>query len=53
MSLRGPRLVVRPLRIDDAIFEAMLEGWARQQRSRMLREATILPPRLECVMRPR
>lgn len=32
---------VRPLRIDDAIFEAMLEGWARQQRSRMLREATI------------
>ena len=32
---------VRPLRIDEAVFEAMLEGWARQQRSRMLREATI------------
>ena len=32
---------VRPLRLDDAVFEAMLEGWARQHRSRMLREATI------------
>jgi integrase/recombinase XerC len=32
---------VRPLRIDEAVFEAMLDGWARQQRSRMLREATI------------
>jgi hypothetical protein len=32
---------VRPLRLEDAIFEAMLDGWARQQRSRLLREATI------------
>lgn len=32
---------VRPLRLEEAVFEAMLEGWARQQRSRMLREATI------------
>jgi site-specific recombinase XerD len=32
---------VRPLRLEEAIFDAMLEGWARQQRSRMLREATI------------
>ena len=32
---------VRPLRMEEAVFEAMLEGWARQQRSRMLREATI------------
>jgi site-specific recombinase XerD len=32
---------VRPLRLEAAVFTAMLEGWARQQRSRMLREATI------------
>jgi hypothetical protein len=32
---------VRPLRLEEAIFEAMLDGWARQQRSRLLREATI------------
>src|SRR5947208_12748681 len=32
---------VRPLRLEEAVFEAMLEGWARQQRSRLLREATI------------
>jgi alpha/beta hydrolase fold len=27
--------------VEEGIFEAMLAGWARQQRSRMLREATI------------
>jgi integrase/recombinase XerC len=32
---------VRPLRLDESVFEAMLDGWARQQRSRLLREATI------------
>jgi integrase len=32
---------VRPLRLEEAVFEAMLDGWARQQRSRLLREATI------------
>lgn len=32
---------VRPLRLEEAVFDAMLKGWARQQRSRMLREATI------------
>jgi site-specific recombinase XerD len=32
---------VRPLCAEDAVFSAMLEGWARQQRSRLLREATI------------
>jgi len=32
---------VRPLRVEDALFEAMLDGWARQQRSRLLRDATI------------
>jgi integrase/recombinase XerC len=32
---------VRPLRMEEAVFEAMLEGWERQQRSRMLRDATI------------
>lgn len=29
------------MRLEEAVFEAMLDGWARQQRSRMLREATI------------
>jgi len=32
---------VRPLRIEVAVFDAMLLGWARQQRSRNLRESTI------------
>lgn len=32
---------VRPLRMEEAIFVAMLEGWERQQRSRMLRTTTI------------
>lgn len=32
---------VRPLRLEAAVFEAMLEGWERRQRSRMLRETTI------------
>lgn len=32
---------VRPLRMDEAVFEAMLEGWARQQRARMLQPMTI------------
>jgi integrase len=32
---------VRPLRLEDAVFAAMLDGWDRQQRSRMLRPATI------------
>ena len=26
---------VRPLRLEDAVFAAMLDGWERQQRSRM------------------
>lgn len=33
---------VRPLRLEDAVFAAMLDGWERQQRSRMLRSATIV-----------
>lgn len=32
---------VQPLRMEDAVFDAMLAGWARRQRSRMLRQATI------------
>ena len=32
---------VRPLRLEDAVFASMLDGWKRQQRSRMLRPATI------------
>jgi integrase/recombinase XerC len=32
---------VRPLRLEESVFEAMLEGWQRQQRSRMLRPSTI------------
>jgi len=32
---------VRSLRMEEAVFEAMLEGWERQQRSRMLRDTTI------------
>lgn len=32
---------VRPLRLEGPLFEAMLEGWERQQRSRMLRPNTI------------
>lgn len=32
---------VRPLRLEAAVCEAMLEGWARRQRSRILRETTI------------
>ena len=32
---------VRPLRLEEAVFAAMLDGWERQKRSRMLRPATI------------
>jgi integrase/recombinase XerC len=32
---------VRPLRLEEAVFEAMLSGWERQQQSRMLRAGTI------------
>jgi hypothetical protein len=34
---------VRPLRFEEALFEAVLEGWVRQQRARLLSEATIRP----------
>jgi hypothetical protein len=34
---------VRPLRFEEALFEAVLEGWVRQQRARLLSEATIGP----------
>lgn len=35
---------------EQAVFDAMLEGWARQQRTRFLRESTIAP-RLQVVRR--
>ena len=34
-----------------AVFEAMLEGWARQQRSRFLNERDTIGPRLRAVRR--
>jgi integrase len=34
---------VRPLRFEEALFEAILAGWVRQQRTRLLSEATIRP----------
>jgi site-specific recombinase XerD len=34
---------VRPLRLEEALFEAILAGWVRQQRARLLSEATIRP----------
>jgi integrase/recombinase XerC len=33
---------VRPLRFEEALLEAMLEGWARQQQTRMLCRETIV-----------
>ncbi len=33
---------VRPLRFEEALFEAILAGWARQQQSRMLCAETIV-----------
>ena len=34
---------VRPLRFEEALFEAILAGWVRQQRARMLAPSTIGP----------
>ena len=34
---------VRPLHFEEALFEAILAGWARQQRARMLAPSTIGP----------
>jgi integrase/recombinase XerC len=34
---------VRPLRFEEALFEAILAGWVRQQRARMLAAGTIGP----------
>ena len=34
---------VRPLRFEEALFEATLSGWTRQQRARMLAPSTIGP----------
>lgn len=42
---------VRHLDPGPAVFEAMLEGWSRQQRSRFLRADATIKPRLEVVRR--
>jgi hypothetical protein len=43
---------VRPLRFEEALLEAMLDGWARQQQSRMLcRETIVNRRRLVCRLR--
>lgn len=34
---------IRPLRLEQALFEAILAGWVRQQRARCLSETTIGP----------
>ncbi|WP_203830950.1 hypothetical protein [Actinoplanes palleronii] len=34
--------VVVPLHPEDAVFDAMLLGWRRQQRSRLLSPATVM-----------
>ena len=40
-----------PLNPQEAVFEAMLAGWARQQRSRFLREDATIGPRAAVVRR--
>ena len=42
---------VVPLDRPRAVFEAMLEGWATQQRARFLRQAGTIGPRLDLVRR--
>ena len=42
---------VVPLRPQEAVFEGMLAGWARQQRSRFLREDATIGPRAAVVRR--
>src|SRR6266702_1759786 len=36
---------------ESAVFEAMLAGWAKEQRSRFLRDAATIEPRLAIVRR--
>jgi integrase/recombinase XerC len=44
--------VCGPLRFEDALLEAMLDGWARQQQGRMLcRETIVDRRRLVCRLR--
>ncbi|WP_244177615.1 hypothetical protein [Streptomyces atriruber] len=42
---------VRPLDPEAAVFQAMLDGWARQQQARFLRESSTIVPRLALVRR--
>lgn len=42
---------VRPLDPEAAVFRAMLEGWARQQRARFLQESGTITPRLALIRR--
>ena len=42
---------VVPLNPQEAVFEGMLAGWARQQRSRSLREEATIGPRAAVVRR--
>jgi hypothetical protein len=42
---------VVPLNPQEAVFEGMLAGWARQQRSRFLREDATIGPRAALVRR--
>ena len=42
---------VVPLNPQEAVFEGMLAGWARQQRSRFLREDATIGPRAAVVRR--
>ena len=42
---------VVPLNPQEAVFEGMLAGWARQQRSRFLREEATIGPRAAVVRR--
>jgi integrase/recombinase XerC len=49
LVLAGDNVV--PLDPAPAVFEAMLEGWARQQRSRFLRERSTIGPRLRLIRR--
>ena len=42
---------VVPLNPQEAVFEGMLAGWARQQRSRFLREEATIGPRAALVRR--
>ena len=42
---------VVPLKPEEAVFEAMLAGWARQQQTRFLREDSTIAPRAALVRR--